>query len=305
MRMGPDEVWGGEARENKVVLNVMRSSWTSQWAMSEHGEMRWWQIGTCGDCWSVTPSSASVPRSNTFQLHHHSSSEAWNFWWATLLPAWAGAVWWHGWQVLSQVGSLTTGSVPWVMAATSLSQTSNQAWRVWGHVSGGKISQVACDQRQNTVHSFMESSKLGPYTAVGIARGQVSRASMRRLQPVLFLGTAAVSYGHLGHSLTVVLLWIWDLWISSLPTGLLLPLESREGKMMALQMLIITLNTRSSRVSLSVAGEFPAEWVGHEGKRAFLFSSPGAVSHCPSACTPVAHFLWPHFNFIHSLRFMN
>lgn len=31
----------------------------------------------------------------------------------------------------------------------------------------------------------------------------------------------------------------------------------------------------------------------------------GAVPHCPSACTPVAHFLWPHFNFIHSLRFMN
>lgn len=247
----------GEGRQERIkwCLMWMWSSWTSLWAMSEHGEMRWWQIGTRGDCWSVTPSSASVPRSNTFQLHHHSSGEAWNFWWTTLLPAWAGAVWRYGWQVLSQVGSLTTRSVPWVMAATSLSQTSNQAWRVWGHVSGGEISQEACDQRQNTDHSFMESSKLGPYTAVGIARGQVSRASMRRLQLVPFLGTAAVSYGHLGRSLIVVLLWIWDLWISSLPTGLLLPLESSEGKMMALQMLITTLNTRSSRVSLSLALE--------------------------------------------------
>lgn len=165
----------GERRQERIkwCLTWMWNSWTGLWALSEHGEMRWWQIGTHGDCSSVIPSSASVPRSNRFQLHHHSSSEAWNFWWATLLPAWAGAVWWwatllaawagavwwYGWQVLSQAGSLTTGSVPWVMAANSLSQTSNQAWRVWGHVSGGEISQEACDQRQNTVHSFLESSK--------------------------------------------------------------------------------------------------------------------------------------------------
>lgn len=136
-------------------------------------------------------------------------------------------------------------------------------------------------------------------------RPSLPRASVRRLQPVPFLGTAAVSYGHLGCSLTIVLLWIWDSWISSLPTDLFLPLKSCEEKMMALQMLITTLNTRSSRVSLSVAGEFPVHWVVHEGRRAFLFSSPGALPHCPSACTPVAHFFWPHFNFIHSLRFMN
>lgn len=136
-------------------------------------------------------------------------------------------------------------------------------------------------------------------------RPSLPRASMRRLQPVPFLGTAAASYVHLGRSLTLVLLWIWDSWILSLPMGLFLPLENSEGKMMALQMLVTTLNTRSGTVSLSVAGKFPVEWVGHEGRRAFLFSSPGALPHCPSACTLVAHFFWPHFNFIHSLRFMN
>lgn len=51
------------------------------------------------------------------------------------------------------------------MAATFLSQTSNQALRVWGHVSGGEIAQEACDQMKDTVHSFMESSKLGLYNA--------------------------------------------------------------------------------------------------------------------------------------------
>lgn len=40
MRMGPDEVWGGEARENKVVLNVDVKQLNMSGAMSEHGELR-------------------------------------------------------------------------------------------------------------------------------------------------------------------------------------------------------------------------------------------------------------------------
>lgn len=164
MRMGPDEVWGGEARENKVVLNVDVKQLNMSGAMSEHGELRWWQIGTHADCWSVTPSSASVPRSNTFQLYHHSSSEAWNFWWATLLPAWARAFWWYRWRVLSQLATFLLGVYHGWWLPHPCHRPATKPWE-YEDMSQVEIAQEACDQMKDTVHSFMESSKLGLYNA--------------------------------------------------------------------------------------------------------------------------------------------